>query len=465
MKIIVIGGGPAGYTAAITAAKLGGEVTLVERDKLGGLHLNHGCIPARSLLHIAHVYEQALAGEEYGILANMDLDFEKMQTKKNHIIKRLSDHLDGAISSNNIDYYNACVSFVDDNKICMRFHDGRLLELTADKFIIASGSKPIIPPIFPMDKEDFLTADEALRMPKLPKSMVFVGGGVVGVELATLFSTLGVDVTIVEKQNNILNDMDQELVKLVYKSLSKKVKIYTGADIESIEKRPMPKLTAAMGDTYVDIIGEKVIICCGREANISGLNLHSAYINTFNGHIVVDGHQRTNHPSFYAAGDCVGGTMLAHVATRQGEVAASNAMGKRAVYDGKNNPLSLYTHPEFASVGLTEKQAAELGIDHVVGRFSLSTTLRSMLLDMEGMIKIVAGKRFGEILGVQIIAPNATDVVHEAALAIRLESTTEDLLFALRSRPTVGDSVREAAMAIYVESKDWQAERFRGDVK
>jgi len=447
MKIIVIGGGPGGYVAAIRAAQLGADVVLIERHSLGGTCLNVGCIPTKALLHAADLYERAKEAFAYGILAEPKIDFTQVQARKAAVVKQLVSGVTGLLRANKIKVIKANAVFASKNEV--RAGD-ELIRF--DKCIIATGSIPATPPIPGIESPQCIDSTGALALEALPDSLVIIGGGVIGVEMATAYRAMGSRVTIVEMLDEILPMMDRELTKEVRRKLQQKgVEIMTGAKVQEVETKGSLASVRIETQGRIKIIeAEKVLVSTGRKANTESLNLSAAGIQQDRGCITVDSGQMTNVPGIYAVGDCTGGVMLAHVASMQGEIAAENAMGHNAIYDGKTNPSCVYTSPEFAGVGLTEELVKQRGIEYVVGKFPLSANGKSLLTGGEGgIVKIIASKQYGEILGVHIVGPRATDLIAEGALAIGLEATLDELISTIHAHPTVAEALREASLASY----------------
>lgn len=445
MKIVVIGGGPGGYVAAIRAAQLGADVKLIERDKLGGTCLNVGCIPTKALLHTAEVYAHAKEGASCGVNAAPSLDFAKAQNFKTSIVDKLVGGVTGLMKANKIEVIKAEASFAGPKRLLA---GGK--EIPFDRVIIAAGSRPAIPPIPGIDAKQCIDSTGALALTEVPKHLLIIGGGVIGVEMASLYSTLGAKVTIVEMLPQILPMMDKELTAIQRKLLEKKgIRILTDAAVKAVSDQGENAIvTVELGGKKEEIAADKVLVSVGRRTDTEALNLAAAGIQNDRGKITVDAYQRTNVPGIYAIGDCTGGSMLAHVASVQGELAVENAMGAEEAYDGKTNPSCIYTDPEFAGVGLTEEKAKEQGLDYIVGKFPLSANGKSLIMGgQDGVIKILAGKEFGEILGVHILGPRATDLIAEGALAIGTESTLDEIIHTIHAHPTVGEAVREAALA------------------
>lgn len=451
MKIAVIGGGPGGYVAAIRAAQLGGDVTLIEKEYLGGTCLNVGCIPTKALLHTAELYAEALNGAECGVIASVKLDFSKAQERKKAIVNQLVSGVNALLAINKVKVVSGLASFESKDTIKIAATKGDIQILKYDKCIIATGAVPVIPPIPGIEAKQCIDSTGALELNQVPESIVIVGGGIIGIEIATLYCTLGSKATIIEMQKEILPMMDGELTKIIRAKLGQKgVDIYTEAKVNSIKDEGLEaKITVEMDDGTIKVFGcEKVLISVGRKTNTDGLALDRAGILNDKGRITVDDKMETNVKGIYAIGDCTGKSMLAHVASAQGEVAAENALGYESIFDIKTNPSCVYADPEFASVGLTEDMAKELGIDYTVGKFPLRANGKALIMGGgDGMIKIVVGKELKEILGVHIIGPRATDLIAECSLAIGLEATVDEVIATIHAHPTVGEAVREAALA------------------
>ncbi len=451
IKVAVIGGGPGGYVAAIRAAQLGGEVTLIEKGNLGGTCLNVGCIPTKALLHSAELYEEMKEGAAYGITASdIKVDFAKVQESKSAVTKKLVSGVKGLMAANKVKVVSGEATFVSKDAIEVKTEKGTET-IKADKFIIATGSIPAKPPIPGIDSEKCIDSTGALELKEIPKSMVIVGGGVIGVEIATLYSAFGCKIVIVEMLNEILPMMDGELTKTIRAKLAKKgVEIYTGAKVTSFKDAGANiEVSVEMGDGSKRVFaGEKALISIGRRTNTATIGLEKAGIANDRGRITVNNKMETSVPGIYAIGDCVGQIMLAHVASAHGEVAAENALGHSSVFDDKTNPSCVYTKPEFASVGLTEEEAKAQGVDYIVGKFPLSANGRAMIMGEDGMIKIIAGKKYKEVLGAHIIGPRATDLIGELALAIGMEATIDEVIATIHAHPTVAEAIKEAALAV-----------------
>lgn len=462
-KIAVIGGGPGGYVAAIRAAQLGGEVTLIEKNKLGGTCLNVGCIPTKVLLHSAEALAEAKEMAELGIHVEVKgVDWNKVQAKKNAVTNQLVSGVSGLMKANKIKVIEGVASFASKDTLAVTKKDGSKENLTFDKIIIAAGSVPAVPPI-PGVKENANCVDStgALSFNTIPKSLLVIGGGVIGIELATAYSRFGTEVTVVEAMDKLLPMMDGELTAQLRKMMETRgIKIMTDAKVQSVEGVGAgTKVNVEVRGKVEAFSAEKVLVAVGRRTDTEALNLDAVGIAHDRGRISVNDKMETSVANVYAIGDCLGKVMLAHVASAQGEIAAENALGEDVNYDGTTNPSCVYTDPEFAGVGLTEDKAKELGIEYQVGKFPLMANGKSLIMNGGvGMIKFIIGKEYKEVLGVHILGPRATDLIGECALAIGLEATVEDIIATIHAHPTITEAVREAALtaekrAIHIPNK------------
>lgn len=450
--IAVIGGGPGGYVAAIRAAQLGGEVTLIEKNKLGGTCLNVGCIPTKVLLHSAEALAEAKEMAELGINVEVKgVDWNKVQAKKNAVTNQLVSGVSGLMKANKIKVIEGVATFASKDTLVVTKKDGSKENLTFDKIIIAAGSVPAVPPI-PGVKENANCVDStgALSFDTVPKSLLVIGGGVIGIELATAYSRFGTEVTVVEAMSKLLPMMDGELTAQLRKMMETRgIKIMTDAKVQSVEGvGAATKVNVEVGGKVEAFTADKVLVAVGRRTDTEALNLDAVGIAHDRGRISVNDKMETSVANVYAIGDCLGKVMLAHVASAQGEIAAENALGEDVNYDGTTNPSCVYTDPEFAGVGLTEDKAKELGIEYQVGKFPLMANGKSLIMNGGvGMIKFIIGKEYKEVLGVHILGPRATDLIGECALAIGMEATVEDIFATIHAHPTVTEAVREAALA------------------
>lgn len=456
MKLVIVGGGPGGYVAAIRAAQLGAEVTLIEKEKVGGTCLNVGCIPTKVLAHTSDLLEELKEAKKIGIdiEGSAKVNWSKLQSRKNYIIKRLVSGVSGLLTANKVKVINGTGKLQADNVVLAVKEDGTTEEIKYDKLVIASGSRTFIPPIEGKELTGVIDSTGALNLEKVPSSLVVIGGGVIGIELANIFNSMGCKVTVIEMMQYILPPIDREISEMLKNKLIKDgIEIYTNHKVTKIEESSEGLQVSFSGEKNLVVNAEKILIAVGRAANIKDLNLEAVGIKTERNYIVVNDKMETNIKNIYAIGDCTGKNMLAHVASDQGIVAVENIMGKNKEMDYKTVPACVYTKPELATVGLTEEQAKEKGIYYKVGKFPLIANGKSLIMnETTGIIKVISDKKYDEILGVHILGPRATDLIAEAALALRLEATTEEIITTVHAHPTVGEAIREAVLAVNKEA-------------
>lgn len=456
MKLVIVGGGPGGYVAAIRAAQLGAEVTLIEKEKLGGTCLNVGCIPTKVLAHTSDLLEELKEAKKIGIdiEGSAKVNWSKLQNRKKYIIKRLVSGVSGLLTANKVKVINGTGKLQAGNVVFVAKEDGTVEEIKYDKLVIASGSRAFIPAIEGKELTGVIDSTGALNLEKVPSSLVVIGGGVIGIELANIFNSMGCKVTVIEMMQHILPPIDREISEMLKNKLIKDgIEIHTNHRVTKIEECAEDLQVSFSGEKDLVVNAEKVLIAVGRAANIKDLNLEAVGIKTERNYIVVNDKMETNIKNIYAIGDCTGKNMLAHVASDQGIVAVENIMGKNKEMDYKTVPACVYTKPELATVGLTEEQAKEKGIDYKVGKFPLIANGKSLIMnETTGIIKVISDKKYDEILGVHILGPRATDLIAEAALALRLEATTEEIITTVHAHPTVGESMKEAVLAVNKEA-------------
>ena len=453
-SVIVIGGGPGGYVAAIRAAQLGAEVTVVEKQYLGGTCLNVGCIPTKCLLHSAELVEQIKTqGKEIGVeVEGVKVNFPQVIAHKNAISKQLTSGVAGLLKLNKVKKVDGTAKFTGEKQLEVTKADGSKETMTADAIIVATGSVNAQPPI-PGLKENPNCIDStgALSLEKLPQTMVVIGGGVIGLELACAYAAFGTKITVVEAMDHMLPMLDGDLTKIGVAHMKKMgMDFHLECPVQSVESSPVGAKVVCKnkaGET-VTFEAEKVLVAIGRKANTAGLDLAAGKIDNDKGRILVNDKMETNVPGVYAIGDCVfGHAQLAHTASAMGEVASENICGLEAHYCEKTNPTCVYMEPEAASVGLTEEQCKAQGIAYKVGKFPMSANGKALILNGgEGLVKIIAGAEYGEILGMHIIGPRATDLIAEGALAIEGEMTLDEIIDTIHSHPTVTETMREAAL-------------------
>lgn len=444
-NVIVLGGGPGGYVAAIKAAQLGGRVALIEKESLGGVCLNWGCIPTKALLKNARVYNDILEGSDFGIEGiekdKLRINWQRMLERKNQVVKRLVMGVQGLMQKNKVDIYNGFGSFRDEGSIEV---NGEIIY--GEKFIIATGASPMLPEIPGITeavKSGYaLTSKEILDIPSLPKSLLILGGGVIAVEFATLFNTLGVEVTMLQRSDRILSNVEKEMAQSLSRHLKKQgVKIITNVSIKAFNHN---EVLAVKDNKEVSYRADKILVSLGNKPNMSGLEALPLELDARG--IKTAENMSTNIKHIYAIGDVNGKYTLAHVASAEGIVAATNCMGGNEVLNYQIVPSCIYSFPEIASVGLTEEEAKAEGYSVVVSRFPLSANGKALAEgESLGFIKIIADEKYGEILGTHIMAAHATDMISEAIISMQLEGTAHDVAKAIHPHPTLSEIVMEAA--------------------
>ena len=454
MKLAVIGGGPGGYVAAIRAAQLGAEVTLIEKNAMGGTCLNVGCIPTKALIHSADLYHeiQKDAAKNGILVGEVSIDFAAMQKRKQTVVKQLVNGVGGLMGANGIQVIKGTAKMKGAAEVEVETAEGTE-NLSFDKVLIASGSVPSVVPIPGHDLDGVVDSTGALNFEEIPKSLCIIGGGVIGIEMAHVYQRLGTKVTIVEMLPDILMNLDADITAPIKKLFKKnKVDILLETKVGSIEKTEeglLVNMTDKEGAAK-SVTAEKVLMCVGRKPQTAELGLEEIGVATERGRIVVDENYQTNVENLYAIGDCIGGIMLAHVASAEGIAAVENMMGQESRIDFRTVPSCVYTSPELSGVGLTEKEAIAKGVNYEVGKFPLVGNGKSLIIgETSGLVKIIADKETGEVLGMHMCGPNATELIVEGALAIHKKATVEDLLATVHAHPSVGESLQEAAHAVF----------------
>jgi dihydrolipoamide dehydrogenase len=455
--VAVIGAGPGGYVAAIRAAQLGAKVAIVEKEYLGGTCLNVGCIPSKAMLHIAEVMHSVASMGELGINLSQPptFDMRKAVAFTDSVVKRMTGGIGTLMKGNRIDVFDGLGTVDASRNVTVTRSestksDGSPQQFSAQKIILATGSVPLMPPFPGIDGRNMINSDTCWHLPKRPESIICVGGGVIGVELACMFNGIGSQVTIVEMLPSTLAPVDDEVRNLLVRSLSKRgITIATNAKVESIaDEGKLKKVTASTPKGEQSFTGEYVLMAVSRRANTSGLEqLMEQGLDNDRGRVRVNEQMETNLPGIYAIGDLVHGAGLAHVASTEGEVAADNALGREARMDYDVVPNPIYTFPEIAFVGLTEAQAKEHYADVRVERFPWVANGKAVgSANTEGFTKVILGK-YNEILGAHIIGPDATNLITEYSVAMRGELTGDELVETIHPHPTLSEGLREAVLA------------------
>ncbi len=447
-RILIIGGGVAGYPAAIRASRMGAEVTLIERDAIGGTCLNWGCIPTKALLQSASVVRTMKSADLFGIRCHgYDVDFGAVMKRKDSVVSRLTRGVGALLKAGKINVVQGTATFVDSKTVQVN-ETG--VKIRADAILIATGSKPGSIPVEGIDGPDVLDSKQVLSLTSLPASVVVIGGGVIGVEFAQFLAAMGTRVTILEMMPGLVPGVDREVASLLEKrTIMSGIDVVTGASVKGIARMGANNVvTYTVGDKTATASAEKILLTVGRRPDFSLIDVDRVGVRHENGAIVVDEHMQTNIPGIYAAGDVVGGIMLAHLASAEGECAVKNILGTREAMSYRAVPSCIYTSPEVASVGLTEEKA-RLSHDIRVGRFPFRANGKAVVLnDLEGMVKIISDGTSGEVLGVHIIGPHATDLIAEAVLGMHKKMTAGDFAHTIHPHPTLSEAIMEAAMTL-----------------
>lgn len=452
--IAIIGGGPGGYVAAIYAGKKKAKVALIEKDELGGTCLNRGCIPTKALIHSANLANEIRGAKRFGIAAgDLNIDWNAVQKNKETVVKTLTKGVENLLKANGVNTYKGMAKLADKNTVEITYRNGQKENITSDNIILATGSSPVIIPIPGKDLPGVINSDEALSLNEIPDSMLIIGGGVIGIELGYIYSTLGTQVTIVEMLPQILPRQDGEIQKELRKSMERQgIKIYTEAKVKEIKTQENKlKTIFETKEGLEEIVTQKVLMAVGRRPNIEAFQ--DVGINIRKTGVTVDDYLRTNISNIYAIGDVTGKSMLAHVASHQGITAVKNILGQQKKMDYKLIPACIYTSPEVGSVGLTEEEAREKYKEKIkIGRFPFVASGKALTIgERQGFVKIIADAKYNEILGVHIIGPNATELIAEATLALKLECTAEELSDTIHAHPTLSEAVMEAAFDVLGE--------------
>lgn len=453
--VAVIGSGPGGYVAAIRCAQLGMKTAIIEKyNTLGGTCLNVGCIPSKALLDSSHHYEDAIKHfDEHGIeLGEVKFSLEKMIARKQGVVDMTTKGIDFLMDKNKIDVFHGIGSFKDATHIDIADAKGEKQTIEAAKTIIATGSKPSTLPFISLDKERIITSTEALKLPEVPKHMIVIGGGVIGLELGQVYKRLGAEVTVVEYMDRIIPTMDKAQSKELMKVFKKqKMKFALSHGVTAVSRKG-DEITVTATDkkgNEVEFKGDYCLVSVGRHAYTDGLNLEAVGIPTDKrGRVEVNEHLQTNVSNIYAIGDVIKGAMLAHKAEEEGVFVAETMAGQKPHIDYNLIPGVVYTWPEVASVGKTEEQLKEAGVGYKAGSFPMRALGRSRASgDIDGFVKILADKTTDEVLGMHIVGARAADLIAEGVTAMEFRASAEDIARMSHPHPTYTEAVKEAALA------------------
>lgn len=455
--IIVIGSGPGGYVTAIRAAQLGFKTAIIEKENLGGICLNWGCIPTKALLKSAHVFNYLKHAEDYGLnkVENPGFDFTKVIQRSRGVASKMSSGIAFLMRKNKIDVIMGTATVKAGKKVTVVDAEGKSTEYSGTNIIIATGARSRELPNLPQDGKKVIGYRQALSLPEQPKSMIVVGSGAIGIEFADFYNSMGTKVTVVEFLPNIVPLEDEEVSKHVEKSLKKSgIEIMTNASVESVDTSGNGvKASVKTATGNITLEADILLSAVGIASNVEGIGLEAVGIKTEKGKVLVNEWYQTSVPGYYAIGDIIPTQALAHVASAEGITCVEKIKGLHVeAIDYGNIPGCTYCHPEIASVGLTEKQAKEKGYEIKVGKFPFSASGKATANgDVDGFIKVIFDAKYGEWLGCHMVGDGVTDMIAEAVVARRLETTGHDIIKSIHPHPTLSESIMEAAAAAYGE--------------
>ncbi len=455
MRLAILGAGPGGYVAAIKAAQLGAQVTVIEDTEVGGTCLNRGCIPTKALLATTELLHKTKNIAEFGIEISGQIlpNLSKIMERKNKVVSIQVKGIRSLFKSWGINLIEGKGMILSPEKIEVIKKDGSTEIVGADKVIIATGSRPAQFPLFPFDGERILSSDDALSIKSIPKSLIIIGAGVIGCEFAFIFSELGTDITMLELMPRAIFTEDPEISEILERELKKKkIKLMTGIKITGVKGQHDG--IHVLFEEGKELVAEKLLVSVGRTLNSDRIGIEAIGIQKGSkGEIVVNERMETNIGGIYAIGDVTGGLLYAHVASTQGKIAAKNVIGGDKKMDYGVVPYAIFTSPEIAGVGLKENQAVEKGIKVKTGRFQFRAIGKAHVMgEITGFVKVVSDETSDRILGVHIIGPHASDLIHEAALAIKAGLKTKDIAETIHSHPTLSEALMEAAEDVHGEA-------------
>jgi len=459
-EIAVLGGGPGGYVAAIRAAQLGFKTVVIDKNNLGGICLNWGCIPTKSLLKNAEIYDlMKNHSEDFGIsVEGLKFDFTKIIKRSRDISDKITKNVEMLVKKNKIDRIRGFGKIVTQNQIDIFDDSGKQIDtIKSERIIIATGARPKSVPTIPIDHKNVITSTEAMILEKQPKDLIVIGAGAIGVEFAYFYSVLGTKVTIIEMMENILPVEDKEVSQSLEKSFKKRgIEIYTSAKVEKVENTKDGALVIVeLNGKKIELIAEKVLSAIGVTGNVENFGLEELGVEVEKGHIKVDKKTyQTNITNIYAIGDVIGAPWLAHVASAEGIACVENIKGLHTTpIDYTSIPGCTYCQPQVASVGITEQKAKEDGYKIKIGKFPFMASGKAFASgDRDGFVKLIFDEKYGELLGAHIIGPEATELIAELTLAKSMEATYETIVKTVHAHPTLSESIMEAAANAYGES-------------
>jgi len=455
MRLSIIGSGPGGYVAAIRAAQLGAQVTVIEEEEIGGTCLNRGCIPTKSLVASAEVLAKARKSEDFGLDLKGEIspNLSGILARKDKIVSAQVKGVKNLFKSWGITLKEGRGTFISPNDLRVTLKNGSAEKIQSDRTIIAVGSRPFEVAAFPFDGRSIISSDDMLRLREIPKSILIVGAGIIGCEFACILKEFGSEVTLVEMLPRAVATEDVEISELLEREFrKKKIKLIKNVKAERLDIRG-DGVHAMISDSK-EIVAEKVLVAVGRAFNTNGIGIEEIGVDKGkHGEIVVNGKMETNIPGVYAIGDVVGGPLLAHVASRQGIIAVRNIMGNEEEMDYSAVPSVIFTSPEIASVGLREQDATARNINIRTGHFQFRALGKAHIIaEIDGLVKIVSDLKTDRVLGMHIVGPHASDLIHEGTLAIRNGLTTKDISETIHAHPTLSEVLMEAAEDVHGEA-------------
>jgi dihydrolipoamide dehydrogenase len=458
-QVLVLGGGPAGYAAAFTAADLGLQVTLVELDaNPGGTCLYRGCIPSKALLHVAKVIHEAEESAHFGLkFAKPEINIDRVREATRDIVKKMTGGLGRLCKARKINYIQGRGSFIDSHNMHISFSDGSTQEIPFENAIIATGSRPAAIPHLMLESDRMMNSTDALELKDIPKTLLVIGGGYIGLELATVYAALGSKVTVADIAPTLLTGADPDLIKPLAARMEQLCeKIHLNASIEKVQETKTGIKVTWSGPTIEKKTQtfEKVLMSVGRKPNSSGIGLENTdVVETEQGFVEVDVQMRTAEPHIFAIGDLVGQPMLAHKGNAEGRVAAEVIAGKKSIFDARCIPAVVFTDPEVAWVGITETEAKEAGREVTVGKFPWAASGRATTINRnDGLTKIIADPETDEVLGMGVVGAGAGELIAEGALAIEMGATAGDLALTIHPHPTLNETIMESAELVHGSS-------------
>lgn len=445
--VVVVGGGPSGYVAALRAAKYGKKTALVEADYLGGTCLNRGCIPSKTLLKHAEIIEGIEKAKNWGIKTeNLSFSLKEMFARKDQVIATLRSGIEHLLNAGKIDVYNGFGTIDDDKKVTVVIRN-ESYQISGEKIIIATGSRPAIPPINGLDSVNYHTTDTIFDITEIPQSIVIVGGGVIGVEFANIFTSLKTKVTIVELGDRIIPTEDEDASKVLLKSLKQKgVKVLTNYQVSSIEEINHKKNVTIISNKgkAENLSVDEILLAVGRKPNLSAVS--ELDLKMTGSYIAVNDYLETSKKDYFAVGDVIGGLQLAHVASAEGLTAAENLDGNKKEMNYKVMPRCIYTNPQVASVGMSEAELKEKGIKYKVSKYNFSGNGKALTAgETEGFSKVMIDEKYGEVLGVVMVGSHVTEMISQSSAYMYLEGTVDELAEMVQPHPSFSEVLMESA--------------------